>query len=56
MKTIRIRAVLFLLLVLVFCGTVLASTGVLHPVQYQSPIRDASWVQIPFENGTGAQE
>jgi len=56
MKTIRIRAVLSLLLALVFCGTVLASTGILHPVEYQSPILDASWVQIPFENGTGALE
>ncbi len=56
MKTIRIKAVLSLLLVLVFCGTVLASTSVVHPVEYQSPIRDASWVQIPFENGTGAPE
>lgn len=56
MKTIRIRAVLSLFLALVFCGTVLASTSVVHPVEYQSPIRDASWVQIPFENGTGALE
>lgn len=56
MKTIRIRAVLSLFLVLVFCGTVLASSSVVHPVEYQSPIRDASWAQIPFENGTGALE
>ncbi|MCX5973990.1 MAG: hypothetical protein NTU59_04835 [Coprothermobacterota bacterium] len=56
MKTIRIKAVLSLFLALVFCGTVFAATNVVHPVEYQSPIRDASWAQIPFENGTGALE
>ncbi|MCR4427811.1 MAG: DUF922 domain-containing protein [Caldiserica bacterium] len=46
------RIVILLCLSLMFGGISYAST--IHPIEHISPIRDASWVKIPFSSGLGS--
>lgn len=55
MKKFWINSVICLL-VLLLAGSGLVFGSTVHPVEYFSPIRDASWVQIPFEEGLGSTQ
>ncbi|MCX5971889.1 MAG: hypothetical protein NTV14_10390 [Coprothermobacterota bacterium] len=44
------------LLVLLLAGSGLALGSTMHPIEHVSPISDASWVQIPFDNGIGSAQ
>jgi hypothetical protein len=47
------RIVILLCLSLIFGGIGYAST--IHPIEHVSPIRDATWIKIPFSAGLGSQ-
>lgn len=46
------RIAIFLCIMLLFSGATFAST--IHPIEHVSPIRDATWVKIPFSAGVGS--
>lgn len=48
------RVAILLCVLLFFTGTAFAST--LHPIEHVSPVRDATWVKIPFSAGVGSSQ
>ncbi|MCR4433634.1 MAG: copper amine oxidase N-terminal domain-containing protein [Caldiserica bacterium] len=48
------KIAVFVCFLLLLTGTAFAST--LHPIEHVSPIRDASWVRVPFSDGVGSSQ
>ena len=48
------RIALLVCILFFFTGTAFAST--LHPIEHVSPVRDATWVKIPFSAGVGSSQ